>query len=974
MAAAQGGFISSYIDLSPSSSRELHSAGASADGDADSLYTAASSGASLQHEHDAGGKGHAPYTDSLGANLKPERAGQEDNCAAESDDEDDEDSIPFVYASYSTTCLLNESGNRPNKKHAGKVDAKRRRQEDSDDDETSSCYAEVSLGDEDSKAASSTYSSISRYSSTLASPRSMDELPTAKGLTGYSTPVLHKDATRAYEDAYVTVGSLRKEGSADGDYFPVLTQDEKKKTNNTKFDLYTSGEMKAKLAYFEDQIDKQSLDEELMVRQKVAALLASLPSAKSRQRVVTQLQKGTNAAEGEDFEVLKPVAQVQKQLEVEPIKQEKEWAKMGEGRQWNEEYQRTVGKGLKQLVAEDVRAISRLSHDFVKQAEIYGKVIINELNVPDEWKTIKPANVGGVAGGAKYIVQGILYKFCLDPIVSKKPLVWLYGGERPDDDNAMKAAGLELQGLGLIATSQMTQLHVPLMALIDYKGFRLIATSLLPIGPDTLKYGSNDAGRTIKTGDQVMDHLMHGLGEHLNLRKHLVGKQRVPIVGPGDIEGHLGTDGRYYLLDFARLMPPETPLPDEDGHIDGRGVFFRMLRPELVRSFRVPLSSDTFTGWGMYDENRVAYELDVREATDLMINERVPAVAAEISQLYEVETGNCVDFTPAHLQQILEQLNLVARMHARGVNLRHLGRIRDKMTSSKGRKLLLSLALSRAFKSRLRRQMRKSVQKQTHAGASSESACKDVVVEFFNTVLGHTSKSHNFWRVGIKETLKSKFPFILTEAESDEDYNLLDAGCIKLTIMLCFKLGLVRFPTAVTEAIFKDYTAVRLLETDILDIPAIIKHNQLQHIFNGNICMFEAAKGQHNSSDALRLLRQAREHLMTAASMTPSCPYTNWVLGSIEIDIASRLLFDQESERLFTSAYERFARSCELDKTNAGPIGSWADALDQHAARLAANDADPARVAEMRALAGVKRQLAASKRVSTCSLITSPRH
>jgi hypothetical protein len=49
--------------------------------------------------------------------------------------------------------------------------------------------------------------------------------------------------------------------------------------------------------------------------------------------------------------------------------------------------------------------------------------------------------------------------------------------------------------------------------------------------------------------------------------------------------------------------------------------------------------------------------------------------------------------------------------------------------------------------------------------------------------------------------------------------------------MLCFKLGLVRFPTAVTEAIFKDYTAVRLLETDILDIPAIIKHNQLVCLF-----------------------------------------------------------------------------------------------------------------------------------------------
>jgi hypothetical protein len=57
----------------------------------------------------------------------------------------------------------------------------------------------------------------------------------------------------------------------------------------------------------------------------------------------------------------------------------------------------------------------------------------------------------------------LLFSFC-----KTKPLVWLYGGERPDDDNAMKAAGLELQGLGLIATSQMTQLHVPLMALVCF--------------------------------------------------------------------------------------------------------------------------------------------------------------------------------------------------------------------------------------------------------------------------------------------------------------------------------------------------------------------------------------------------------------------------------------------------------------------------------------------------------------------------
>ena len=33
------------------------------------------------------------------------------------------------------------------------------------------------------------------------------------------------------------------------------------------------------------------------------------------------------------------------------------------------------------------------------------------------------------------------------------------------------------------------------------------------------------------------------------------------IYGPGDIEGHLGNDGQYYMVDFGRTFPPEAPLP-----------------------------------------------------------------------------------------------------------------------------------------------------------------------------------------------------------------------------------------------------------------------------------------------------------------------------------------------------------------------------------------------------------------------------
>lgn len=59
------------------------------------------------------------------------------------------------------------------------------------------------------------------------------------------------------------------------------------------------------------------------------------------------------------------------------------------------------------------------------------------------------------------------------------------------DDHAMKAANHELRGLSTILAANIQGLQIPLMALVDYNGFRLVATSLLPIqGSKTLVYGS----------------------------------------------------------------------------------------------------------------------------------------------------------------------------------------------------------------------------------------------------------------------------------------------------------------------------------------------------------------------------------------------------------------------------------------------------------------------------------------------------
>ncbi len=55
---------------------------------------------------------------------------------------------------------------------------------------------------------------------------------------------------------------------------------------------------------------------------------------------------------------------------------------------------------------------------------------------------------------------------------------------------------------------------------------------------------------------------MKDVGKRLNLKEHLVkGRDGVPklIIGPIDIEVHHGVDGNYYIIDYQRLMPPETP-------------------------------------------------------------------------------------------------------------------------------------------------------------------------------------------------------------------------------------------------------------------------------------------------------------------------------------------------------------------------------------------------------------------------------
>ena len=98
------------------------------------------------------------------------------------------------------------------------------------------------------------------------------------------------------------------------------------------------------------------------------------------------------------------------------------------------------------------------------------------------------------------------------------------------DEFAAKAAGHDFKGAAHYFNCGLRDLNIPLMMLIDYKGFRMTVSAYLPVGKDTIVYGSNDGGRTVWNKSSDMHTSMQTAAKKLNLRNHKVGDVYVSIL------------------------------------------------------------------------------------------------------------------------------------------------------------------------------------------------------------------------------------------------------------------------------------------------------------------------------------------------------------------------------------------------------------------------------------------------------------
>lgn len=147
------------------------------------------------------------------------------------------------------------------------------------------------------------------------------------------------------------------------------------------------------------------------------------------------------------------------------------------------------------------------------------------------------------------------------------------------------SANNDLKGTKAYQEADVSGLYNLAMAIIDYRGHRVVAQSVLPgilqgDKSDSLLYGSVDNGKKICWNEDFHSKVLEA-AKRLHLKEHTVldGSGNIlKLAAPVECKGIVGSDDRHYLLDLMRVTP-------RDANYTGPGSRFCILRPELITAF-----------------------------------------------------------------------------------------------------------------------------------------------------------------------------------------------------------------------------------------------------------------------------------------------------------------------------------------------------------------------------------------------------
>eukprot|EP00002_Diphylleia_rotans_P026311 TRINITY_DN5237_c0_g1_i1.p1 TRINITY_DN5237_c0_g1~~TRINITY_DN5237_c0_g1_i1.p1 ORF type:complete len:1101 (-),score=225.70 TRINITY_DN5237_c0_g1_i1:443-3745(-) len=373
--------------------------------------------------------------------------------------------------------------------------------------------------------------------------------------------------------------------------------------------------------------------------------------------------------------------------------------------------------------------LAKITAAFTSQAQKTVATIVAELPLAFAEKSIPPL----ADGDATYEKDNIIYRMCAAE------------GVAPASDSiAMKGASLELKSATALLSTRVTGLHVPLCGVFTHFGYRFFVTadpSFRENDDSSLIYGSLDGGCTVKNTDPVFDHLIRRASSLLNVKEHPVGASQVYFSLSGDSQGHLGGDGRYYVVNTSRLYPPFPP--EQQG---STSRFHKRMRPEFVLLSKVPLSSDSFSAWAV-GPNR-----DVDNET----------TAAFASQLHEDLIPRIAKALDGYSSQ-RKDMDITTLLHRNGINMRYLALFLPHLTVQDSRVSICAEMIARWFRQWMFEKLRKC--------RGDEMSVRIIASQCFNDILVREPHSPEFYMRVVRPGLLEKYGLETTYSlELDQEF------------------------------------------------------------------------------------------------------------------------------------------------------------------------------------------------------------
>ncbi|KAJ3269314.1 Intracellular distribution of mitochondria [Terramyces sp. JEL0728] len=503
-------------------------------------------------------------------------------------------------------------------------------------------------------------------------------------------------------------------------------------------------------------------------------------------------------------------------------------------RDWNDDLQnaRELPRESAQERVQRDQTVFKNHSDFIDAALKGAMAVVN--------KTILPINQLESDLSQMYLHNNIFLSEGYD----NKDQFDLYGGL----DAAHVAMSKDIDGIKSVSHRDMEGIHTLGTALIDYKGRRILAQTIVPgilkkndNQESPVKYGSVDSGKEIQVSEHVVPEA-EKLAKALHLAPHALvdgeGKEHT-LYTSLETKWVNGTDSRLYVMDLYRLFPvdatfletvqkePETPYPHQ----------MALLRPELVElfyehkirlavkehqenavkqkegtkeelekiaqdslssfQFSLALNPDAFT-----KANQGANKEQI-EKDEKLVKEASGFISVMISQLI-------LELVQYGVSIPVDTVSLTKLLHRKGINMRYLGKIASLFEQIEDKSVVYFTALlkeemiARACKRILRNII-------ADVPLASVGGC---IAHFFNCLFENgkteianmTAKSlHD----EIKSVVAQRFRFKLAgDALKVRKNALLRSICLKVGIQL--------------ES--KDYTTSQFVQEDILNIYPIIKH------------------------------------------------------------------------------------------------------------------------------------------------------